>query len=126
MKNVLISFCALPLLLAPLAEAGINGTYKVRGTETENGEKYTFTGTVVVSKYKSGKYALKFDDGDSATFTFKFSKPLKDVTTPQTVNGSSKLGTAKATFRFVQGQYKVNFTYKANGANVSGSGSGTK
>ena len=54
MKNIIITCCALPLFVASYAKAGINGTYKVRGTESNDGEKLTFTGTVKVSQYKIG------------------------------------------------------------------------
>ena len=108
------------------AQAGINGTYKVRGTETSDGEKLTFTGTVQVSQYKLGKYSLKFSDGDNSPFSFKFTKALKDIKTPQTVSCYSSQGTGTATFSYVSGHYKVEFTYKAKGENITGSGKGVK
>ncbi|MEO6476860.1 hypothetical protein [Luteolibacter sp.] len=126
MKNALLSCCVLPLLLTSAAHAGINGIYKVSGTETDNGKKYSFDGTVTVSKYKTGKYSLLFNDGDPATFTFTFSKVLKDNSPSQTVACSSSQGTGSATFKKVNGLYKVQFTYKAKGAPISGSGSGSK
>ncbi len=126
MKNILITCCALPLFLATSAEAGINGIYKVRGTEYSDGEKLTFTGTVQVSQYKLGKYSLKFSDDDNSPFSFKFTKALKDIKTPQTVSCYSSGGTGTATFSYVSGHYRVEFTYKAKGENIKGSGKGVK
>jgi hypothetical protein len=126
MKNALLACGVLPLFLSPIANAGINGTYRVTGTEKENGKNYPFTGTVVVSRYKSGTYSLRFNDGDSASFKFTFNKALKDKIPSQTVSGASSIGTGSATFRYVNGGYKLKFDYKAKGANVSGSGSGSK
>ena len=126
MKNILITCCALPLFFATSAEAGINGVYKVRGTEFNDGEKLTFTGTVQVSQYKLGKYSLKFSDDDNSPFSFKFSKALRDIKTPQTVSYNSNLGTGTATFTYVSGHYKVEFTYKATGENIRGAGKGVK
>ena len=126
MKNILIACCALPLFLATSAEAGINGTYKVRGTEFSDGEKLTFTGTVQVSQYKLGKYSLKFSDDDNSPFTFKFTKALKDIKTPQTVSCYSSQGTGTATFSYASGHYRVEFSYKAKGENIKGSGKGVK
>lgn len=125
MKIALLTCCILPLL-APVTQAGINGTYKVRGIEKDNGKNYSFTGTVKVSGYNKGKYSLRFNDGENATFEFTFSQKLKDDAKSQTVSYSSKLGTGKATFKLVGDQYKVDFTYKAKGANIQGSGSGSK
>ena len=51
MKNRLLAYCALPLFFAPFAEAGINGTYRVSGSETAAGDKESFTGTVKVASY---------------------------------------------------------------------------
>lgn len=112
----------------PIAKGGINGTYEVRGTENDNGDRYKFTGTVKVSKFKAGSYSLTFNDGEraSSSFKFNFSTPLKETTSPQTVNCYSSRGTGTATFRFVNGHYKLEFTYKAKGANVRGSGTGSK
>jgi len=126
MKNILLTCCALPLFFSPQAAAGINGTYNVRGTETDNGDKFTFTGTVKISSFKSGSYNLKFNDGENTSFNLTFSKPLKETTATQTVNGSSSKGTGTATFRYVGGHYKVEFNYKAKGADVKGSGAGIK
>ncbi|RYD19678.1 MAG: hypothetical protein EOP88_18040 [Verrucomicrobiaceae bacterium] len=126
MNQTLLTCCLLPVFLSPLATAGINGTYKVKGTETENGKKYAFTGTVKISNYKNGKYTLKFADGEVTAFTFKFNKPLKDLSPAQTVSGSSSLGTGNATFKLAKGKYTVTFDYKAKGADVKGSGTGSK
>lgn len=126
MKNALFALCAAALVLAPSVHAGINGTYKARGTESDNGVKHSFTGTVTISNYKSGTYALKFDDGERVSYKFNFTKRLKETTAPQSVNCYSTLGTGTATFRYVNNRYKVAFTYKAKGANVRGSGTGTK
>lgn len=114
------------MLCVSYAQAGINGTYKIRGTEINEGEKLTFSGTVKVSQSNVGKYSLNFSDGGSATYSFKFTKPLKELKTPQTVNYSSSLGTGTATFSYASGRYQVAFTYKAKGANIKGSGKGTK
>lgn len=126
MKYALLTFCSLSLILAPAAHAGINGTYKVTGTETDHGKKYSFTGTVKVSSYKTGKYSLKFNDGDTTAFTFIFSKLLNDNSPLQTVACSSSQGTGNATFKKVNGLYKVQFNYQAKGAPISGSGTGSK
>ena len=126
MKNILLTYCALPLLLAPLAEAGINGTYKVRGSETEDGQKFAFTGSVTVSNYKAGKYALKFADGEGVTYKFSFSKPLQETTTTQTVNAFNSQGTSTATFSQKSGKFSVKFSYKSKDGSVRGSGTGSK
>lgn len=126
MKNALLTCCVLPFLLAPATHAGINGIYKVRGTESQNGEKSFFTGTVIVSNYNKGKYALKFNDGGNAPFTFTFSKKLKDMVPIQTVSASSSQGTASATFKIADGKYQLNFTYKAKGEDIRGAGTGSK
>ena len=126
--NAILPACGAALFLTcpSTALAGINGTYKVSGTEKDHGKNYSFTGTVVVSKYKTGKYDLKFNDGDKTAFTFAFKTPLKDKVKEQTVEGVSNQGTAKATFTFAKDVYKVNFTYKSKDGSVSGSGKGTK
>ena len=126
MKNRFLTCCILPLFLATFAEAGINGTYKVRGAEFSDEEKLTFTGTVQVSQYKIGKYSLKFSEDDNSPFSFKFSKALRDIKTPQTVSCYSSGGTGTATFSYVSGHYRVEFTYKAKGENIRGSGKGVK
>ena len=126
MNNALLTCCIFPFLLTPAAQAGINGIYKVRGTETNDGKKLTFSGTVTVSKYKTGKYSLNYSDGDAGTFSFPFSKLLKDNRPTQTVTYSSSQGSGSATFKNVNGLYKVQFTYKAKGEPISGSGSGSK
>ncbi len=126
MKNALLTCCVLPLLLTSAAQAGINGIYNVRGTETNDGEKLTFFGTVTVSKYKTGKYSLKFSNGDAGTIRFPFNKLLKDNSPTQTVTFSSSQFSGSATFKNVNGLYKVQFTYKEKGEPISGSGSGSK
>lgn len=126
MKKQILAYLSLPILVTSSAHAGINGTYKVRGIEINEGEKLTFSGTVKVSQSKVGKYSLNFSDGDNGTFSFKFNKPLKELKTPQTVNYSSSLGTGTATFSYASGHYQVAFTYKAKGANVKGTGRGMK
>lgn len=109
------------------AEAGVNGVYNVQGAEVEDGARYNFTGTVTVINYKTGKYALDLGDGEGlVSFKFKFSKPLKNITKPQTVTYSSNLGSGTATFTQSAGVYKVRFKYKDNGGNISGSGAGTQ
>lgn len=127
MKNALLACCVLPLFLSSAAEAGINGTYKVRGSETSGGQKYTFSGTVTVAKFKTASYDLNFhDDGDNAAFKLTFSPALKETTKTQTVDCASRLGTGTATFSYVNGSYKVQFSYKGKGGGVKGSGTGTK
>ncbi|MEO5716905.1 MAG: hypothetical protein ABIT37_25720 [Luteolibacter sp.] len=126
MKNALITCCVLPLLLTSAARAGVNGVYKVSGTETNFGDKLTFSGTVTISKYKTVKYSLKYSDGDSGTFSFPFNKLLKDNSTTQTVTFSSGEGTGSATFKKINGLYKLQFNYKAKGEPISASGSGSK
>ncbi|MES2474805.1 MAG: hypothetical protein V4640_03420 [Verrucomicrobiota bacterium] len=126
MKTILFSCCALPLLLSNLAEAGINGTYKVRGTETEAGDKYSFSGSVKVASYLNGTYALKFSDGDSATYKFKFTKPLKETTASQTVTARNSIGTSTATFYSKSGKRWVKFSYKSLDGSVKGQGTGSK
>lgn len=125
-KNSLLACCILPLCLTSAARAGINGIYKIHGNEYDEGEKYSFTGTVTISKLTTGAYALKFDDGDKAAFKFSFKTPLKDSHKTQTVNYSSSLGTGSATFSYANGHHKVQFSYKAKYADVKGSGSGIK
>ena len=126
MKTQILAYLAIPMLCVSYAQAGINGTYKIRGTEINEGEKTTFSGTVKISQSKVGKYSFNFSDGDSATYSFKFNKPLKEVKTPQTVNYSSSLGTGTATFSYASGRYQVVFNYKAKGADIRGSGKGMK
>ena len=65
-------------------------------------------------------------DDDNSPFSFKFSKTLRDIKTPQTVSYSSNLGTGTATFSYVSGHYRIEFTYKAKGENIKGSATGTK
>lgn len=119
--------CLLPLALPLTAHAGINGAYKVTGTETDSGGKYTFSGTITVTNYKAASYSLKFNDsGENANFRLNFTTPLKDSTLTQKVNCTSSIGTGTATFSYVAGHYKVDFTYKSKSGNVKGSGTGRK
>lgn len=126
MKTTLLACCLAPLLLAPPAQAGINGTYKVSGTEYNYGKKYFFNGTVKVSNYKAGEYVLRFNNGETSILNFKFSKRLKDKAASQKVDCSSSRGFGSATFRYVKGHYQVDFTYQASGFDVKGFGSGSK
>ncbi len=126
MKTQILAYLAIPMLCVSYAQAGINGTYKIRGTEINEGEKLTFSGTVKISQSKVGKYSFNFSDGDIARFSFKFNKPLKELKTPQTVTYSSSIGSGTATFSYAGGRHQVAFSYKAKGANIKGSGKGTK
>lgn len=127
MKTAILAFCASALAFSTLANAGVNGIYKVRGAETEDGNRYPFTGTVTVSNYNAGKYQLNFEDGGgNTTFTFKFLKPLKQSTKPQTVNAYNKLGTSVAKFYQEGGKFKIEFTYKSKDGSVRGAGAGSK
>lgn len=92
MKTTLLTSSTFALVLSTSAFAGVNGKYKVTGSETAGGEKYTFTGTLTVSKYKSGTYSLKFSDGDQTSYIFTFSKPIKETKSSQTVSAFNNLG----------------------------------
>ena len=126
MKNILLTYCALPLFLAPLAEAGINGTYRVNGSETEAGDRESFTGTVKVASYLNGTYALKFSGGDKVTYNFRFTKPLKETTASQTVTAKNNIGTSTVTFYPKSGKMWVKFSYKSLDGSVKGQGTGSK
>ena len=126
MKTTLLAFSAAAFVLSTSADAGVNGTYKVTGSETVNGQRYAFTGTVAVSKYKSGTYALKFSDGERVTYTFAFSKPLKETKLTQTVSAFNNVGTSSATFVEKGGKATIKFTYRSKDGSVRGAGSGSK
>ena len=126
MKNTLLAVCFSALVLSTVANAGVNGNYQVKGTETQNGEKYTFTGTVTVSNYKSGTYALKFSDGERVNYKFNFTKPLKETIASQTVNAFNSQGTSTATLFQNGAKPSIKFTYKSKNGSVRGSGSGSK
>lgn len=126
MKTTLLAFSASALVLTTSTFAGVNGTYKVTGSETVSGQRYAFTGTVTVSKYKSGKYAFKFSDGEQATYTFVFSKPLKETKQSQTLSAFNDLGTSSATFVEKGGKATIKFTYRSKDGSVRGTGSGSK
>ncbi len=123
MKTTLLTCCIAPLLCAPLVEAGVNGTYTLKGTETDNGIKSAFSGTLTITKYKYGKFTL---NGSTFKFSLSSSQLLKDNVTKQTVAWSSPYSTGKTTFRIVNGHYTMNFNYKGKGVNVTGSGTGYK
>lgn len=116
----------LPLTLTVAAHAGINGTYKVTGTETESGQNYGFSGTITVANYKSANYTLKFNGGEKSNFKVNFVTPVKDVKSTQTVNCTSSQGTATATFTYEGGKYNLAFTYRSKSGSVRGKGTGTK
>jgi hypothetical protein len=118
--------CILPFVVTVAAHAGINGTYKVSGSETASGQDYTFNGTITVNNYKSANYALKFNDGDRANFKVNFVTPVKDIKSKQTVNLTSSQGTGTATFTFEGGKYNLAFTYRSKSGSVRGKGTGTK
>ncbi len=126
--NAILPACGAALFFAcpSTALAGVNGTYKVSGTEKDHGKNYSFTGTAVITKYKTGKYDLKFNDGDKTAFTFTFKTKLKDNVKEQTVDGLSNKGTGKVTFLLSKGVYKVNFTYRSTDGSISGSGKGSQ
>lgn len=126
MKNTLLVIIASTLVLSTAAHAGINGTYQVSGFETEDGETYSLTGTLKVSKYKSATYSFSAGDGTTDSFTVKFSKPLKEVITRQTVTASNSEGIATAVFTRINGKNFVKFTYRSKDGSVRGSGSGSK
>jgi hypothetical protein len=127
MKTAILAFCTSTLAFSTLANAGVNRTYRVRGAESENGNRYPFSGTVTVSNYNAGKYQLKFEDGGgNTTFSFKFVKPLKESNKSQTVNAYNKLGTSVATFYQEGGKFKIEFTYRSKDGSVRGSGKGSK
>lgn len=126
MKNTLRALIVSALVLTTSAHAGVNGTYQVSGSETEDGEKYSLTGTLKVSKYKSATYSFRAGDGTNDSFTVKFSKPLEEVTTSQTVTASNSEGTATATFTRKSGKRFVKFTYRSKDGSVRGTGSGFK
>jgi hypothetical protein len=126
MKKQLLAYCVLPLFFTPLANAGINGTYRVSGSETADGEKLSFTGTVKVARFLNGAYSLKFSDGENATYTFKFTKPLKETTASQTVTAKNNIGTSTATFYSKSGKMWVKFKYKSLDGTLKGNGTGSK
>lgn len=126
MKYATLAICATALVITTSANAGVNGTYRVRGSETDDGEKFSFNGTVMVSSYKSGTYSLKFNDGDKTTYKFTFTKRLKETAATQTVNAYNDIGTSTATFYQKDGKSCVKFTYKSKDGSVKGSGTGSK
>lgn len=128
MKTSLLTLIATSQLLVTHASAGVNGTYRVSGTETEIDAISVFTGTVKITNYRKGTYDLKFSDGEKASFTFTFVKPLKETTSSQTVSCVNSKGTGTATFYRKNGATRVKFTYKAKAAHVTvtGKGSGKK
>lgn len=117
---------ATPLLLSQLSFAGVNGTYRVSGSETESGGKTTFTGTVKITDYRKGTYALKMKDGENPTYIFTFDKPLKETTASQTFTAKNKIGTASGSIFRKDGKMRVKFTYKSLDGSVRGQGSGSK
>lgn len=126
MKSLIASLCVIPLFVSASADAGINGKYKVSGKENDHGTNYTFKGTLTISQLKKGSYNLVFNDGDTSAFGFTFRSPIKDTKSAQSASYSSPLGTGSAKFRFVNGKYKVTFTYKSKDGKVVGSGTGLK
>lgn len=127
MKFLLFSISILSLALPMSAQAGVNGVYKVLGAEVEGRKAYRFTGTVKVTNYRTCDYSLDLGDGAGlVSFTFNFSKPLKDITKPQTVSFSSKEGSGLATFTYSGGDYKVLFEYQEKGSDIKGFGSGSQ
>lgn len=126
MKTAILAFCTSALVLTTPAIAGINGTYKVSGSETADGEKLSFRGTISISNYTAGQYNLKFADGESATYKFKFKTPLKKTSSSQTVNAFNNLGTSVATFTQKDGKFTIKFTYRSKNGSLKGSGSGSK
>ena len=70
---------------------------------------------------------LDLGDGEGlVSFKFNFSKPLKNITKPQTVSYSNNLGSGTATFTQTAGVYGVRFNYRERGSNIRGFGTGTK
>lgn len=127
MKILFSTISILSLALPMAAQAGINGTYKVLGAEVEGRRSYRFTGTVNVTDYKTCKCTLDLGDGAGLlSFTFDFSRPLKDSTRPQTVNFTSKQGSGLATFTKSEGEYRILFEYAEKGSSIRGVGSGTQ
>jgi hypothetical protein len=126
MKTTLLAFGASALVLTSSAHAGVNGTYRVTGSETVNGQRYAFTGTVAVSNYKSGTYAFRFSDGERVNYVFNFSRPLKETKLTQTVSAFNNLGTSSATFVEKGGKATIKFTYRSKDGSVRGTGSGSK
>jgi len=117
---------AVPLVLTQPLVAGVNGTYRVSGSEKDHGEKFTFTGSVKITNYKSGIYNLKFSDGEQIALDFALDKRLKDGLKSQTVTGSNNRITTSATFQMINGRYQVQFSYRSKDGNVRGQGSGSK
>jgi hypothetical protein len=117
-------FIASPLLLAQPLLAGVNGTYRVSGSETNSGDNYTFTGTIKVTSYLNGTYNLSFSDGDRASYKFKFTKPIKETNASQTVTAKNNIGTSSVTFYSKKGKKWVKFSYKSLDGSVKGQGSG--
>ena len=132
MKNTLFICIGFIALLGTDVCAGINGKYKVKGTERYYGSKYSFQGSVSVTGYNSGSFKIDYNDGDRSDGTYKlnFDTPLKETRKKQTVTCTWREagynGTATLTFKGTGGGYSVDFTYKATGASVRGTGSGSK
>lgn len=126
MKTAMLTFVVATQLLVHQASAGVNGIYRVTGSEIDHGQRYSFTGTVKVTSLRSGAYNLRFSDGDKATYTFQFSKKLKETPSAQTVTATNRLGTTIATFQTRNGKATVKFSYKSKDGSVKGQGSGSK
>ncbi len=126
MKFTLCSLVVSVLTFSNVASAGVNGKYKVSGSETEDGKTYSITGNLKVSSYKSATLTYNAGDGTSDSFTFKFNKRLNEVSTPQTVTAYNSEGTGTLNFTFKRGKNFVKFTYRSRDGYVRGSVSGSK
>lgn len=125
-KQIFLSAFALLFISSSIASAGIDGTYRIRGTERAYGGKYPFTGSLVVSGHKRGVFTLHFEDGAVVKMYFYFDPRLKDGLKTQTVESSTPPGNGTVTFRRINGAYRITFNYKAKHTDVKGSGKGRK
>jgi hypothetical protein len=122
-------FCFLLLFALPTANADINGTYKVSGSEREGGQTLSFGGTLRVRENSRGRFNLKLREEFPAPpliFRVTFSKLLRENVRSQTVRYSGTNVTGTATFRRVRGSYTVNFSHLDTEFQARDTGSGSQ
>lgn len=125
MKHTLFKIVFFVLSILSL-HAGVNGTYVVKGGETEGGVRTAFTGTIRMTDYRYGSAKLDLqDDGPPVSFKFTLKENLIESGESQTISASSSTMSCKLTFWEVDGRRLMKFTYKVKGEDITGSGSGS-
>jgi hypothetical protein len=128
MKNISLVCVGLVTLGVGEVHAGIKGSYRITGSEVFYGDRYSFSGTMVVTGYKTCKVNLTYNDGDRASLIATFKTALKETKNKQVVSFTWKSpeanGTGTATFSGSPTKYTMSFTYKTIG--LSGRGAGSK